>query len=81
MRALPEAATAMHWRAIVWMIAVAVVLVFAGANAHLVYVATTSQPACVPHAGLGEASGALSAAQSACASPGGVGAQAIEERP
>jgi hypothetical protein len=81
MRALPDTATPTRWRAIAWMIAAAIVLVFAGANAHLVYVATASQPACVPHARLGEASGALSAAQSACATPGGVGAQAIEERP
>jgi hypothetical protein len=39
------------------------------ANARLIYVATTSEPACVPHARLGEGAatpGHYSAAQSAC---------------
>jgi hypothetical protein len=38
------------------------------ANAHLVYVATTSQPACVAHTrpGEGAAPGQYSASQSAC---------------
>lgn len=52
-----------------WLvIAAGLVLVF-GANAHLVYVAESSQPACVAHLRHGE-SGArrdgFSAAQSAC---------------
>lgn len=37
----------MSW--VVWLFVGAVVLVFAGANAHLVYVAVTSQPGCVAH--------------------------------
>lgn len=36
-------------RLIGWGIALAVLLLFAGANAHLVAVAIASQPACVPH--------------------------------
>ena len=39
------------------------------ANAHLVYVATTSQPACVPHVKAGgpeTRAGAFSAAQPSC---------------
>ena len=36
------------------------------ANAHLVYVATDSQPACVPHDRPGEAEGGYGAAQPSC---------------
>ena len=43
----------------------AVALVFAAANAHLVYVATTSQPDCVAPAGADEAA-AYRAAKPAC---------------
>ncbi|MBN9557774.1 MAG: hypothetical protein J0I26_09640 [Alphaproteobacteria bacterium] len=45
------------------------VLVVIGANAHLVYVSTTSQPACVTHVKSGggaAAPGVYSAANSAC---------------
>lgn len=52
---------------IVWLFVGAVVIVFAGANAHLVYVAVTSQPGCVAH--LKEAqqgTGRYRAAQSDC---------------
>lgn len=39
----------------------------AGANAHLVHVATNSQPACVPHLKtMGEAEDTFRAAKSAC---------------
>ena len=42
-------------------------LVFFAANAHLVYVAVTSQPDCVDHLRPGEhATGRFSAAKSAC---------------
>jgi hypothetical protein len=41
-------------RAAVWLIVVAGLLLFAGANAHLVYVAVTSQPECVAHPRLDE---------------------------
>lgn len=45
----------------------ALVLIVIGANAHLVYVAVTSQPECVAHHQLGAASdGSFSAAKSAC---------------
>ena len=72
------AVVATRWRAIAWTIAATVVLIFAAANFHLIYVATTSQPACVPHTRLGDVGGALSAAQSACASPDRV--RSMEER-
>ncbi len=49
-----------------WLAVAAGLLLVAGANAHLVYVAVTSQPACVAHLRAGEAGG-LSAARSACA--------------
>jgi hypothetical protein len=34
---------------VVWLLIPAAVLLFAGANAHLIYVAFTSQPECVDH--------------------------------
>jgi len=50
----------------VWLL-VAAVLVFAGANAHLVYVAISSEPGCVTHLkGKAEVSGQYRAARSAC---------------
>ena len=45
------------------------IALFALANFHLVYVAVTSQPECVPHAKPGDAApinGALNAARSSC---------------
>ncbi|PSC06040.1 hypothetical protein SLNSH_06340 [Alsobacter soli] len=52
-------------------VAIAVAIGFAvvaGANAHLVYVALTSEPGCVPHVRSGESAPgrAFGAAQSAC---------------
>jgi hypothetical protein len=50
-----------------WILAATVLLIVAGANAHLVYVAVASQPECVSH--LKEAStqaGAFRAAKPAC---------------
>jgi hypothetical protein len=71
-----------RWRTLAWSLAVIVILTFAAANAHLVYVATTSQPSCVAHARLGEArGGSYSAAQSACPSPGGAGSESREKHP
>ena len=61
-------------RARLWLcllIASGLLLVVA-ANAHLVYVASISRPACVAHLRQGEGSnefGLFSAAQSACSSP------------
>jgi hypothetical protein len=71
-----------RWQAASWTIAALVILVFAAANAHLIHVATTSQPSCVPHARLGDAGGGLfSAAQSACESPERAGLRQTEDRP
>jgi len=58
-----------HGRLTMWVIASAIILVFAVANWHFVYVAVTSQPDCVSHLKLGNgdaAHGAFSAAQSSC---------------
>ena len=57
------------WRWVAWLLVPIGLLVFAGANAHLVYVAASSQPDCVPHvrAGDGAAGGKFSAARSSCA--------------
>lgn len=41
-------------------------LILAGANAHLVYVAATSQPDCVAHAKLPSADGPYRAAKPSC---------------
>lgn len=56
-------------RLVMWVIATAIILVFAVANWHFVYVAVTSQPDCVSHLRLGNgnaAQGSFSAAQSSC---------------
>ncbi|MGE0503205.1 MAG: hypothetical protein AB7I79_20905 [Rhizobiaceae bacterium] len=50
-----------------WMLLVpAGLLLVAGANAHLVYVAVTSQPDCVPHLKEAGTEGSYRAAKSAC---------------
>jgi len=57
-------------RTVVGLSLLAAVLVLAGANAHLVYVAVMSQPDCVDHVREGNAAkGSFRAAKSAC-SPG-----------
>jgi hypothetical protein len=52
-----------------WLLSAVGVAAILAANAHLVYVATTSQPACVAHSRPGDGSagrGVFSAAQSSC---------------
>ena len=50
-----------------WLLVPAAILIFAGANAHLIYVAFTSQPSCVPHMKeAGTVAGEFRAAASAC---------------
>jgi hypothetical protein len=52
-----------------WLLLAAIAAIVVAANAHLVYVATTSQPACVTHLKQGEGNatrGLFSAAQSSC---------------
>ncbi|HLW26128.1 MAG TPA: hypothetical protein VKY54_00225 [Kiloniellales bacterium] len=52
---------------VIGFILAAVVLLAVGANAHLVHLATTTQPECVPHLkSMNEADGAFRAAKSAC---------------
>jgi len=56
-------------KAAVWLLVGGGLLLLAGANAHLVYVATTSQPDCVAHLRQGEGAahdGRFSAALSSC---------------
>jgi hypothetical protein len=54
-------------RLLVVLLVVAGLLVFAGANAHLLYAALTSQPECMPHLKVGHGGqGTFSAADSAC---------------
>jgi hypothetical protein len=50
-----------------WLLVSAGLLLVIGANWHLVYVATTSQPACVPHLRQGDGrADQFSAAVSSC---------------
>ncbi|HEY7842795.1 MAG TPA: hypothetical protein VID30_03835 [Bradyrhizobium sp.] len=52
-----------------WLLTALVIALVVAANAHLIYVATTSQPACVAHIRQGEGAaerGRFSAAQSSC---------------
>ena len=50
-----------------WLLTALVIALVVAANAHLIYVATTSQPACVAHIRQGAAErGRFSAAQSSC---------------
>ena len=52
-----------------WVVALVVTLgiaLFLGANIHLLYVAATSQPQCVPHAKAPGEAGSYQAAKSAC---------------
>jgi hypothetical protein len=52
---------------LVWLLVPAAVLVFAGANAHLIYVAFSSQPQCVDHLKAPEpGTGRFRAASSSC---------------
>ena len=54
-------------RAALWLSGIVLLLILLGANAHLVYVATTSQPECVAHVKLGAGTQSqFSAAKSAC---------------
>lgn len=64
-------------RTLVWALVGAALLFVAGANAHLVYVAVTSQPECVAHHKVGEAGdagGFYGAARSSCSA----GADAVK---
>jgi len=54
-----------RWKA-AWLLVPAGLLLVAGVNAHLVYVAVTSQPDCVPHLKEAGTSGSYRAAKSAC---------------
>jgi anti-sigma-K factor RskA len=70
---MSDAVTDPHQRkrsiAWLWLISAVAIAAILAANAHLVYVATTSQPACVAHLRTGDGSaerGLFSAAQSSC---------------
>ena len=55
------------WPLLAWLLAAAVLLVVAAANAHLVYVAVASQPECVAHLKeAGSKAGEYRAAKPAC---------------
>lgn len=53
-------------RWLVWLLVPAGLLIFAGANAHLIYVAFQSEPDCVVHNKVPGEAGRYSAAKSAC---------------
>ena len=55
------------WPLLAWILLAALVLVVAGANVHLVFVAVASQPECVAHLReAGTQAGEYRAAKSAC---------------
>ena len=61
----------------IWLLLAAAVAVVLAANAHLIYVATMSQPACLTHLKQGEGDatrGLFSAAHSSCSPPTAVNA-------
>jgi hypothetical protein len=71
---MKEIAADMHraGRATLWLCLLLAGGLFVIANAHLVYVATNSQPACVVHVRTGDRhreTGQFSAADSSCSSP------------
>ncbi len=54
-------------RRLAWLLVPAAIVLFAGANAHLIYVSFTSHPGCVPHQrDRGAGPGEYRAAASAC---------------
>ncbi|OJY37045.1 MAG: hypothetical protein BGP06_19485 [Rhizobiales bacterium 65-9] len=55
-----------NWKLISLLIVGISIAVMIGANAHLVYVAITSQTGCVPHTKDAGSDGAFRAAKSAC---------------
>ena len=60
-----------------WVLLAVAAAVFIAANAHLIYVATMSQPACLTHLKQGEGDatrGLFSAAESSCSPPTAVNA-------
>ena len=57
-------ARATRQKLVIWLVVAAGLILIAGANAHLVYVATTTQPECVAHT----RDGASAAAKSSCRS-------------
>jgi hypothetical protein len=58
--------SAINWRLVALLIAGTGIAVLIAANAHLVYVAFSSQPDCVPHTKAMGENGAFRAARSAC---------------
>lgn len=68
-RASVAAAKPMRSRIALWLLIGGGLALVAGANAHLVYVASVSQPDCISHLRPGESSdnrGTFSAAKSSC---------------
>ena len=61
-----RARTARRIRLLVWVVVPLAILLFAAANVHLVYVAVSSQPDCVPHLKDRGGNGQFRAARSAC---------------
>lgn len=66
MSAKADSGTGRNWKLISLLIVGIGLAALIGANAHLVYVAVTSQTACVPHAKSAGNDGAYRAAKSAC---------------
>jgi hypothetical protein len=68
---MTRATPIMGRKTIIWLLVAAGLVALVGANVHLVYVAASSQPDCIPHARIGDATagaGQFSAARSSCSS-------------
>ncbi|WP_424630801.1 hypothetical protein [Bradyrhizobium sp. SYSU BS000235] len=70
-------------KSIVWLSVGVGLIVFVAANAHLVYVAVSSQPDCVAHVkrGEGRSTASFSAATSSCSSKPSITPKAQVESP
>lgn len=55
-----------NWQVVSLLIAGTVIAILLAANAHLVYVAVSSQPDCVPHTTSTQHDGSYRAARSSC---------------
>jgi flagellar basal body-associated protein FliL len=76
-RAMPDKQPRARSMISLWVLLTVAAAVFIAANAHLIYVATMSQPACLAHLKQGEGDatrGLFSAAESSCSPPTAVNA-------
>jgi hypothetical protein len=81
MNGMPASPAGRKAKSIAWLSIGLGLIVLAAANAHLLYVAVSSQPDCVAHLRQGEGNGnnSLSAATSSCSSKPSITTKALVE--